>query len=160
MEKKFTINGQEVSAQDFSKNSESVEFTLNGKKYSFSLIQKHQGELLILGGNRFRAHVGRPNRDGETIVMAKGREGIVSGAGKKLKKAGGGIGSLTSPMPGKIFKIVKEVGMEVAKGETILILEAMKMEHSIRADKDGKVKKIMFKTGELVQGGVTLAEVE
>jgi biotin carboxyl carrier protein len=36
----------------------------------------------------------------------------------------------------------------------------MKMEHSIRSDKDGKVKKIIYKTGEMVQGGVSLAEVE
>ncbi|MBO0400784.1 3-methylcrotonyl-CoA carboxylase, partial [Aeromonas veronii] len=77
-------------------------------------------------------------------------------AGKKMKKAGAHTGGLTSPMPGKIFKIVKEVGSEVKKGETILILEAMKMEHSIRSDKDGKVKKISYQVGELVQGGVTL----
>ena len=63
-------------------------------------------------------------------------------------------------MPGKIFKILKDVGSQVKKGEPILILEAMKMEHSIRSDKDGIVKKINFKVGELVQGGVTLAEVQ
>lgn len=160
MEKKFLINGQKVSVQDFKKDQDSVAFSLGGKRYSFRIIQKNGGELLLQGEGRFKANVGRANRDGETIVMAMGREGIVSVAGKKMKKAAGGTGSLTSPMPGKIFKIVKEVGAEVTKGETILILEAMKMEHSIRADKDGKVKKIMFKTGELVQGGVTLAEVE
>jgi pyruvate carboxylase subunit B len=63
-------------------------------------------------------------------------------------------------MPGKIFKILKSQDSEVKKGETILILEAMKMEHAIRSDKDGKVKKIFFNVGELVQGGVILAEVE
>ena len=92
--------------------------------------------------------------------MANGREAIGSVAGKKVKKAGAHAGGLTSPMPGKIFKVLKEAGSEVKKGEPILILEAMKMEHSIRSDKDGKVKKINYKVGELVQGGVTLAEVE
>ncbi len=159
MEKKFIINGVEVSVQDLKKDRDSVNFTLNGKKYSYKVVLKDGGELILEGSSRFKAQVGKPNRDGESIVMALGREGIVSAAGKKMKKAVAS-GSLTSPMPGKIFKIVKEVGSDVAKGETILILEAMKMEHSIRADKDGKVKKIMFKTGELVQGGVTLAEVE
>jgi biotin carboxyl carrier protein len=160
MEKKFNINGQEVTVQDFRKDQESVSFTLNGKKYSYNIIQKNGGELLLQGDNRLKANVGKPNRDGDSIVMTMGREAVVSVAGKKMKKAAGGTGSLTSPMPGKIFKNVKQVGSAVTKGETILILEAMKMEHSIRADKDGKVKKIMFKTGELVQGGVTLAEVE
>ncbi len=160
MDKKFIINGEEVAVQDFRKDQGSVNFKLNGKAFSFQLVQKESGELILQGENRFKAQVSKPNRDGDSIVMALGREGIVSVAGKKLKKAAAGSGSLASPMPGKIFKIVKEVGTSVAKGETILILEAMKMEHSIRADKDGKVKRIMFKTGELVQGGVTLAEVE
>lgn len=160
MEKKFIINGQEIAVKDFKKNQSGADFTLNGKKYSFYIVQKENGEMILQGNSRFKAQVSRPNRDGDSIVMAMGCEGIVSVAGKKLKKAAAGSGSLVSPMPGKIFKIVKEVGAAVSKGETILILEAMKMEHSIRADKDGKVKKIMFKTGELVQGGVTLAEVE
>jgi 3-methylcrotonyl-CoA carboxylase alpha subunit len=63
-------------------------------------------------------------------------------------------------MPGKIFKILRGPGEEVKKGEPILILEAMKMEHSIRSDKDGKVKKISYQVGELVQGGAVLAEVD
>lgn len=160
MEKKFTINGQEVTVQDFKKDQQTVSFTLNGKSFKYSLVAKDSQELILEGKTRFKANVGRPNRDGDSVVMALGREAIISVAGKKLKKSGAGAGSLTSPMPGKIFKIVKEVGSQVTKGETILILEAMKMEHSIRADKNGKVKKIMFKTGELVQGGVALAEVE
>jgi biotin carboxyl carrier protein len=160
MEKKFLINGLEILVEDFKKDHESVSFLLNGKKYSYSVVMKDGGELILQGNSRFKGYVSKANREGESFVMALGREALISGTGKKLKKASGGAGSLVSPMPGKIFKIVKEVGAEVAKGETILILEAMKMEHSIRADKDGKVKKIMFKTGELVQGGVTLAEVE
>ena len=94
------------------------------------------------------------------MVIAAGKEAIIAEAGKKMKKAASHAGGLTSPMPGKIFKILKDAGSEVKKGEPILILEAMKMEHSIRSDKDGKIKKIFFKVGELVQGGVTLAEVE
>lgn len=160
MEKKFSINGQEVSVTNYRKTTEMVSFDLKGKSYSFSLLAKDGTELILEGERRIKASIGKPNRDGDTLVMAGGRECLISPAGKKAKKAVGGAGNLTSPMPGKIFKIVKEVGSQVAKGETILILEAMKMEHSIRADKDGKVKKIMFKTGDLVQGGVTLAEVE
>jgi biotin carboxyl carrier protein len=160
MEKKYLINGLEVTVQDFKQDHEGVSFKLNGKDFRFSLDAKAAGELILKGEKRFKAHVGKPNRDGETMLMALSREAIMSVSGKKKKKAAGGIGNLTSPMPGKIFKIVKEVGSSVSKGETILILEAMKMEHSIRADKDGKVKKILYKTGELVQGGVTLAEVE
>ena len=69
-------------------------------------------------------------------------------------------GSLQSPMPGKIFKIFKNIGDSVARGEAIMILEAMKMEHTIKAQKDGVIKNILFKQGEQVQGGVELCEIE
>lgn len=160
MDKIFVINGQEVKVQDYKNNGEQVTFILNGKQFSYSLVTKDGPEMVIDNGGRFKAAVGTPNRDGDTIVMANGREAIATVAGKKMKKAGAHAGGLTSPMPGKIFKVLKEAGAEVKKGEAILILEAMKMEHSIRSDKDGKVTKINYKVGELVQGGVTLAEVE
>ncbi|MGE3609726.1 MAG: acetyl-CoA carboxylase biotin carboxyl carrier protein subunit [Bacteriovoracaceae bacterium] len=160
MEKKFNINGREVSVQNFKADQNNVSFTLNGKNYSYSLVSKNGTDLILDNGSRFHATVGSLNKDGEAIVMALGREAIISAAGKKSKKAKEHAGGLTSPMPGKIFKILKEVGAEVKKGEAILILEAMKMEHSIRSDKDGKVKSIPYKVGELVQGGVVLAEVE
>lgn len=160
MEKAFLINGQEIKVQDYKNSGESVSFKLNGKDYFYMLISRDGEELILDNGGRFKAAVGSPNREGESMIIANGKEAIGSLAGKKMKKAGAHAGGLTSPMPGKIFKVLKEEGSEVKKGEAILILEAMKMEHSIRSDKDGKVKKINFKVGELVQGGVTLAEVE
>lgn len=160
MEKTFSINGQEIKVQDYKNNGDSVSFVLNGKNHFYMLVSKDGSEMILDNGGRFKAAVGTPNRDGDSVIMANGREAIGSVAGKKVKKAGAHAGGLTSPMPGKIFKVLKEAGSEVKKGEPILILEAMKMEHSIRSDKDGKVKKINYKVGELVQGGVTLAEVE
>lgn len=161
MDKSFTINGKEVKVQDFKHSHDTVTFTYEGKNYFYSLISRDGHEMILDDkGGRFRAAVASPNRDGESMVIAGGSEAVLSEAGKKMKKAGAHAGGLTSPMPGKIFKILKEAGSEVTKGEPILILEAMKMEHSIRSDKDGKVTKIFYKVGELVQGGVTLASVE
>jgi acetyl/propionyl-CoA carboxylase alpha subunit len=160
MEKIFFINGQELKVQDYKQSGDVVSFVLNEKLYQYSLVSKDGFEMVLDNGGRFKAAVSLPSIDGESMIISNGHEGIGSVAGKKMKKSGGPAGGLTSPMPGKIFKVIKEAGSEVKKGETILILEAMKMEHSIRTDKDGTVKKINFKVGELVQGGVTLAEVE
>jgi len=161
MDKSFTINGKEVKVQDFKHQHDTVTFSFEGKNYFYSLISRDGHEMILDDkGGRFRAAVGTTSRDGETMVIAGGTEAIISDAGKKMKKAGAHAGGLVSPMPGKIFKILKEAGAEVKKGEAVLILEAMKMEHSIRSDKDGKVKKIFFQVGQLVQGGVILAEVE
>lgn len=161
MNKKFVVNGKEVAVEDFQQADNQLSFMFSGKKYSYSLVSR-DGMSMILdeSGVRLNAAVSTPNSDCEAMVIANGREGIVSEAGKKMKKAGAPAGGLTSPMPGKIFKIIKEAGSEVLKGEAILILEAMKMEHAIRSDKDGKVKNIFFQVGQLVQGGVVLAEVE
>ena len=160
MEKVFILNGQEIKVQDYKLDGDKVSFKLNGKNYFYMLIARDGQELILDNGGRFKAAVSTPTREGEFMVIANGKEAIGATAGKKMKKAGGDKGGLTSPMPGKIFKILKEAGSEVKKGEAILILEAMKMEHSIRSDKDGTVKKINYQVGELVQGGVTLAEVE
>lgn len=159
MEKKFNIGGEEVTVHDFKQTPDGVSFILDGKTYNYRLIDRNGAEMILDNGERFKAAVGIPNRDGDSMVISHGRETVGSAAGKKVKKAGAHAGGLTSPMPGKIFKIVKEIGSAVKKGETILILEAMKMEHSIRSDKDGTVAKINYQVGELVQGGVTLAEV-
>ena len=160
MEKKFLINGQEIKVQDFKASAEGVSFRLNGKNYFYSLITKNSHEMILDRDIRVRAAVGSQGQDGEVMVIANGKEAVIAVAGKKRKKSGAHAGGLTSPMPGKIFKVLKDVGSEVKKGDTVLILEAMKMEHAIRSDQDGKVKKINYRVGDLVQGGVILAEVE
>ena len=161
MEKTFILNGQEVKVQDFKHAHDTVSFSYLGQNYFYSLISRDGHEMILdERKGRFKAAVSTLNKDGEAMVIAAGREGILSEASKKMKKASAHAGGLKSPMPGKIFKVLKPQDSEVKKGETILILEAMKMEHAIRADKDGKVKKIFFNVGELVQGGVVLAEVE
>lgn len=68
--------------------------------------------------------------------------------------------STSAPMPGVVTKILVREGDVVAKGTTLLILEAMKMEHQITAPRDGSVVKINCKEGELVQPGVELVEIE
>ncbi len=156
MDKVFLINGEEVKATNFNLDKETLSFQLGAEKFEFLVVSD---SVIAHGTQRFSIAKGSANSDGESIVMAMGREAIMS-SGTKVKKKAQQAGSLVSPMPGKIFKILKEKGSVVKKGDPILIMEAMKMEHSIRADKDGTVKNILFKVGELVQGGVVLAEVD
>ena len=65
-----------------------------------------------------------------------------------------------SPLPGVILDIKVKEGDEVKKGQTIIILEAMKMENSINADKDGKVTAINVSKGESVLEGTDLVIIE
>jgi 3-methylcrotonyl-CoA carboxylase alpha subunit len=70
------------------------------------------------------------------------------------------IGSLAAPMPGKIVKLLVEAGAKVAKGQALLILEAMKMEHTITAPSDGIVEEIHYRPGEQVLEGAQLITLE
>lgn len=69
-------------------------------------------------------------------------------------------GSLAAPMPGKVIQVLVEAGAAVKKGEALLILEAMKMEHTITAPADGVVKEILFAAGEQVPEGAELIRVQ
>jgi len=69
-------------------------------------------------------------------------------------------GSLTAPMPGRIVKVMAKAGAKVGKGEPLLILEAMKMEHTITAPTDGTVKTIHYGAGEQVLEGAELVTLE
>lgn len=69
-------------------------------------------------------------------------------------------GSLEAPMPGLVTRVMVAEGDAVTKGQPLLALEAMKMEHVLRAPRDGKVKKLAARAGEMAQGGVALIELE
>jgi len=68
--------------------------------------------------------------------------------------------SLSAPMPATVLKIVAPEGTRVRKGDTLLILEAMKMELPVRAPADAVVRSMRCREGELVQPGTTLVELE
>jgi biotin carboxyl carrier protein len=67
---------------------------------------------------------------------------------------------LSAPMPATVIRVIAEPGREVKRGETLLLLEAMKMELPVRAPRDGKVKAVHCQAGQLVQPGVPLVDLE
>jgi biotin carboxyl carrier protein len=70
------------------------------------------------------------------------------------------MGGLTSPMPGKILTVMASIGESVNEGQTLLILEAMKMENRICSPVDGVVTAIHFEAGTQVNQGAVLIEIE
>ena len=80
-------------------------------------------------------------------------------AAPTLSPAAVGAKSVTAPLPGSITKINVKVGDTVAAGDTVLMMEAMKMENSISAEFGGTVKAILCKEGDQVQSGQALVEL-
>jgi acetyl/propionyl-CoA carboxylase alpha subunit len=81
-------------------------------------------------------------------------------AGEGPRASQRGAGGLEAPMPGKVIAVKKAAGDPVVKGEEILIVEAMKMENAIRAPRDGRIKAIAAKVGDMVAPGTVLVELE
>jgi biotin carboxyl carrier protein len=80
-----------------------------------------------------------------------------------LAAAGGGAaagGVLTSPMPGKIVKVLVKEGERVAEGQTLLVMEAMKMQNELKSPGDGAIAKVHVAEGATVETGAKLLEVQ
>jgi biotin carboxyl carrier protein len=145
-------------------------------------------ELVALGGGRWRVRVDESEfelacdampdgrlrlvADGETTVAEVTRVGdrrfvrlgtleFVLGREASGRRAAPGAhaGGLEAPMPGVITKVMVVVGDEVAKGQPLVALEAMKMEHLIRAPHAGTVQTVRASPGQMVQAGEALVEL-
>jgi 3-methylcrotonyl-CoA carboxylase alpha subunit len=68
--------------------------------------------------------------------------------------------ALTAPMPATVMTIAVQSGQQVKAGDTLILLEAMKMELAIKAPRDARVTRIACAAGDLVQPGVPLVELE
>ncbi len=85
---------------------------------------------------------------------------------KKLRGSGAsganadGIFEIKTAMPGKLVRVLVEVGAEIAAGEGVLVVEAMKMQNEMKSPKDGIVKEIRFAEGATVNAGDVLAIIE
>ena len=96
------------------------------------------------------------------IVMTTGRQVELTQIVDDFDDAGGeaGSGAITAPMPGKLIQVFTEVGAAVAKGDPLVVLEAMKMEHTLTAFTDGIIEDIFFEVGDQVDEGTVLVRLE
>ncbi len=102
-------------------------------------------------------------QDGETFVVFERGEAyaFTLDTGERAEgEAAAGDGAVLSPMPGKIVAVHVKLNAKVTKGDALLVLEAMKMEHALTAPFDGKVVELKAKTGEQVSEGLVLVKLE
>jgi len=76
------------------------------------------------------------------------------------RRGASAAGGLEAPMPGVVTRVHVSAGDTVEKGQPLIAIEAMKMEHVVRAPRAGRVKKVAATAGAMVQGGVPLVELD
>ncbi|WP_439576743.1 acetyl/propionyl/methylcrotonyl-CoA carboxylase subunit alpha [Elioraea sp.] len=123
----------------------------------------HDSLLLDVDGVRTRATVRRYGDD--IVVTLSGAEpaSATLTVSQRLGTAAAALaasGSVAAPIPGRVVKVMVEAGQEVARGEALVILEAMKTELRIAAPTDGTVVRVCVQAGDLVSEGTELAFVE
>ena len=114
---------------------------------------------ITVNGNEYDVAVEEVGASTSTSAPKETPKAAPKKAAKAAPQASAGAGSVkvSSPMPGKILSVKKNVGDSVSKGDTILVLEAMKMENDIVAPEDGTIASIDVNEGASVEAGAVLA---
>jgi len=119
-----------------------------------------RGEIDVeIGGRRSRSRI---TRTGDRILLqvARGDVELVLRPRFEIPGSEEAAGGLVARMPGKVIELRVGVGDSVAAGDTLLVLEAMKMEHPMTAPEDGVVSEVRVSVGEQVENGAVLLVVE
>lgn len=161
MKTQFDHNSQTYPI-DLTPTGKNYRAVLNDKIIAIELLRAENGRLdLLIDGQPVSATVSSDGAkrwvtvNGQTWVLTK------SNGGRKSSGHGGhAAGELVAPMPGLVRAVQVAEGDSVTKGQTLVIVEAMKMEIKIAAPRDGKVKSLKVKPGQIVEREQTLVEIE
>jgi biotin carboxyl carrier protein len=156
-----------IMEAEFSSTDGTAQLSLEGKIYRAIVSEPEPGVFVILLNDRvYRCGLDR-SPAGELEVNVGGRRISVNARDKKHLRGkqgpasgSGGRITLTSPMPGKVVRILLETGDEVSAHQGVLIVEAMKMQNEVQSPKAGKVAEIFVNEGQTVEGGAKLAIIE
>ena len=136
----------------------SYKFKIRGHEYEVE-IKNTEGNLfdIEVNGTSYQVELDREVKQVKTPTMV--RQAVSTH--KTIKKKGdSSITKVKCPLPGNIMTILVKEGAQVKKGDTLLVYEAMKMENTVLAEKDGSVAKIKVQVGDAVLEGDVLIEMK
>ena len=141
-----TVDDREPVRVDVAKTPRTVYSLLVGsRQFEGSVDEREDG--------RFDVHVGTSAYD---VQVVDERRKLLSGAAR----AAGGTQELRAQMPGKIVKVLVSEGDAVERGQSLVIIEAMKMENEMRSEVEGVVSRVAVAEGETVETDALLVVVE
>jgi len=156
---RFTCGGDQRQV-DVRSSGGVLQVVVDGAAFAPAVEEIAPGAYLFRDGDR--AETFHCVRDGDTLHLSwrgavyrlvEEEEGGRSGR-RHLQ------GGLEAPMPGKVIAVKAAPGMAVKKGDELLVVEAMKMENAVRAPRDGTVRSVAARVGDMVGPGTILVELE
>jgi biotin carboxyl carrier protein len=142
---KCRLDGRELPLDVACAQDGVLSLLMNGKSYEVKQEITGAETNVVVGHERFSVALSDPRS-----LRARRRAG---GAEQGVKK-------IVAPMPGKIVRLLAEEGNTVLSGQSVIVIEAMKMQNELKAPKNGVLKKIHVREGAAVEAGQALAEVE
>jgi len=142
---KCKLDGRELPLDVVSAQDGMLSLLLQGKSYEVKQETVAAETNVVVGQERFSASVRDPRSFRSRRRLGASEQGVM-----KIK----------APMPGKVVRILAPAGSQVEMGQSVLVIEAMKMQNELKAPKTGVVKKINVEEGAAVDAGQALAEVE
>ena len=152
---------------DIKESDGKLSANINGREYELESSEPEPNVFLLKeNGKVYQAFVS-PKADGGVNVRVGTNEFEVELTDpKRLRGAGGsaghtdGLAEIKTAMPGKVVRILKAEGEAVAKGEGVIVVEAMKMQNEMRSPKDGTVTSLRVAEGDTVGAGDVLVVIE
>ena len=137
-------------------------YTVNGARYDVTIESlRDQVAKLNVNGIAFDVEIlGAPLTEGDLPEVAAAAVPAATPAAAPAAKGAAGEGTpVAAPLPGVVTKVLVAAGQAVKKGDTVVVLEAMKMENNITAECDGKITGICVAAGDSVLEGTTLVTI-
>lgn len=166
MKLQLTLNKKPLTA-DFRQEADHVTCTHADQSHTAQLFETAPGLYTVILADKVYQCALEKLPGGHTEVIVNGQRVPVTIQDPKRLRHGvgaegqaGGRATLTSPMPGKVVRLLTTVGEEVAEGQGLVVVEAMKMQNEVQAPRAGKVTEIKVTEGQTVNAGEILAVVE
>lgn len=138
-------------------------YTIDGKEYKVTIgeIVDDNKVIVTVNGNDYNVEMEKEPEPEKKKVLVKPATQATEGDDTTTNQSNvNTANALKAPLPGVVTEIKVEVGSEVKKGDTVVVLEAMKMANNLEAEKDGKVTAICVKQGESVMEDTPLVVIE
>jgi len=166
---KWVIRGASGSREvEVLRSGSGFDVVLDGRRQRMDLI-RHDGTVASLRSEsdgrsfyvsfangdrrRWRVAVGEREFDLEVLTPIEALESVAGAVGR-------GASQVEAPIPGKVVAVHVEPGAEIQSGQALVVLEAMKMENELAAERDGRVTAVHVEPGATVEAGTLLVEIE